>query len=377
MAVGISLYTVGALPNGQTVGANANVSGNAGLQMPIMGDISSTAPRAERLSGPPLLRLAHPLAFAGYVNKLGGPANRIFRRSGLPALCDNPNVFVPVRFAWEAFDLAAKSEASDIGWRVGRFVHENQLNGALLRRFDSAPTLYRGLHEFVRLISSEASDLKLGIVEQDEDILLYTHYPGSRDIAGYHTSQAYQMPVYLSVIRHFLGPAWLPAEIGIEAKRVPDVAKTMFGGARIRTGTEFGYIRIPRDLLLTPAHSRSEASAISRFLLTKDLGYIDRLRVLLVPYLAEGYPGTRLAATLMDTSQRTLARRLSDANITYQALIDEIRFSTATELLRESTKNIGEIASAVGFTDQAHFTRMFRRIGGITPRAYRLSIARH
>lgn len=48
---------------------------------------------------------------------------------------------------------------------------------------------------------------------------------------GYAWSQAYQLPIYLSVIRHFLGPNWVPDEFGIEAKCILEAARNIFRGA--------------------------------------------------------------------------------------------------------------------------------------------------
>ena len=102
-------------------------------------------------------------------------------------------------------------------------------------------------------------------------------------------------------------------------------------------------------------------------MMTKEYDYADTLRELLKPHLAQGYPTTRLAAALMDTSLRTLARRLSECGVSYRTLIDELRFDSARELLRHPGTRISDVADATGFEDPTHFTRMFRRVGGLTP----------
>ena len=78
----------------------------------------------------------------------------------------------------------------------------------------------------------------------------------------------------------------------------------------------------------------------------------------------------------MDTSVRSLARRLSECGKPYQSLIDETRFNVATELLRDTTATVGEIGLSIGFADQANFSRLFHRIAGISPRAYRMTMHR-
>ena len=47
------------------------------------------------------------------------------------------------------------------------------------------------------------------------------------------------------------------------------------------------------------------------------------------------------------------------------------RVEHAQRLLIETSKSIVEIGSEVGFCDQSHFTKRFRRVTGITPLAYR------
>ena len=97
------------------------------------------------------------------------------------------------------------------------------------------------------------------------------------------------------------------------------------------------------------------------------MDYAGVLRSLLKPYLAEGYPTARFAADLMGTSPRTLARRLSTCGLGYRALVDEVRFDVAKDLVCQPDVRLSEAAFRVGFDDQSHFTRMFRRVGGVTP----------
>jgi len=47
------------------------------------------------------------------------------------------------------------------------------------------------------------------------------------------------------------------------------------------------------------------------------------------------------------------------------------RIERAQELLRETQLALVEIASQVGFETQSHFTSVFRRLTGITPKRYR------
>jgi AraC family transcriptional regulator len=54
--------------------------------------------------------------------------------------------------------------------------------------------------------------------------------------------------------------------------------------------------------------------------------------------------------------------------------ISERRIEFAKELIKETNLPISEIALRSGFSSQSHFTTSFRKLAGITPRAFRNGI---
>ena len=323
---------------------------------------------------PAVIRLAHPLAFARFLRHIGAPVEGYFRRQGLPTLCKDPNAFVSLRMAWGVFHDAARREDCDIGWHVGRFAGDHRLSGPLLKKLEDAPTLYQALRRLVRMVNSEASHLKVGIVRRQFGILFYTHYPGMRDEPGYRESQSYQLEVYTDLVRHFARRHWVPDEIGIEAPEAPALLRDRFPECRIRVNQPRGYIAIPRSCLykkLCSKHKEAQGIVSAELPLAHQLNYADILCVLLEPYLQQGYLNLRFAADLMDTSARTLSRRLADNGTSYQNLVEELRFRKSCDLLREPGRPISYVAWSVGFNDQANYTRMFRRVAGIGPLEFR------
>lgn len=87
--------------------------------------------------------------------------------------------------------------------------------------------------------------------------------------------------------------------------------------------------------------------------------------------------GHRTPPTLDDMAQRlnlsvrTLHRRLSDAQVGYQQLVDDARKSRAAHLLASGRQGIDAIATALGFANPASFVRAYRRWYGVTPGASR------
>lgn len=58
------------------------------------------------------------------------------------------------------------------------------------------------------------------------------------------------------------------------------------------------------------------------------------------------------------------------------AYLQALRIQEAQRLLVETREGLGQIAQAVGFYDQSHFTRCFKRSTGIAPLGYRRRFAR-
>lgn len=321
-------------------------------------------------SVPPIIRSAHPLAFAAFLEHIGAPVDRYLCCQELSDLRETPDAFVPLQRAWALFDDAARGEDPMLGWHVGRFVGDHGLNLGLLRKLEHAPTLLKALHQIVRLSWTEASHLQLGIQERRDDILICTHYSGMKGVRGYASSQAYQLGVFVGLIRHFVGQQWMPDEIGIEYPTVPVVTKEIFPGTRILPRQSAGYVAIPRSCLhQAPPCDGCEDS--DSFKTPDKFDYGATLAALLEPYLASGGLSESLAASLMDTSLSTLKRRLSASGTTYRVVVDELRFKRAKELLEDTDAQIIDVASAVGFDDPSHFANMFRRVSGLSPREFR------
>ena len=76
------------------------------------------------------------------------------------------------------------------------------------------------------------------------------------------------------------------------------------------------------------------------------------------------------------TSVRGLERAFDrDYGLSPQQYLRRLRMQTACQLLVSSGLALVRIADRCGFADQSHFTRDFRSLTGMTPRAYRIAFA--
>jgi AraC-like DNA-binding protein len=316
------------------------------------------------------------MAFSAFLRQVGTPVDRLLRRQGLPALCEDANVYVPLVRCWSFFESATRLEDPSLGWLIGAATEDSGLNRALLAKLASASTLLEALRRLESMARTEASRIRFGLHERGDDVLVYTYYRRERACAGYLVSQAYQLGVIRGVIRHFLGQRWHPQEVGFSGAWVPSDARSAFDGSRIVVNQPFGYVAVPRACLHRAARcAGSVAARVGETRSPTDFDFLNTLETLLTAYISEGYPTAAFASELMCTSERTLARRLAASGLTYGALVDAVCIKVAKKLLTDGELLLGDISQAVGFADQSHFARMFRRVCGLSPREFRGTVA--
>ena len=88
--------------------------------------------------------------------------------------------------------------------------------------------------------------------------------------------------------------------------------------------------------------------------------------------LERGVAMSDVAATL-NSSVRTLQRRLEQNGTTFRQLRDQARFELATDMLAETNISVAEISRRLGYEEAASFTVAFKRWSGRAPSRYRAS----
>jgi AraC-like DNA-binding protein len=104
--------------------------------------------------------------------------------------------------------------------------------------------------------------------------------------------------------------------------------------------------------------------------ITEQRSFVARVRARMFTHGPEPILSLDGLASEFALSTRTFKRKLEEHGTSYSKLLEELRRSRATELLR-SELSIAEIAQRLGYSDPANFTRAFRRWTGQSPRAFR------
>lgn len=83
--------------------------------------------------------------------------------------------------------------------------------------------------------------------------------------------------------------------------------------------------------------------------------------------LANGYCGIDDIASSMNTSQRTLQRKLNEENTSFSAVLDSVRFNMANQYLKNTYYRLTDIAALLGYSNLSSFSRSYQRWSGVNP----------
>lgn len=98
---------------------------------------------------------------------------------------------------------------------------------------------------------------------------------------------------------------------------------------------------------------------------------IGKIRNAITGLLPAGHPTLVVVAEQLDTSPRTLQRRLADNDLTHSQLVKQTRLTKACQLLAQRDMQISDIALETGFASPSAFSRAFQSWTGSSPRTFR------
>ena len=113
-------------------------------------------------------------------------------------------------------------------------------------------------------------------------------------------------------------------------------------------------------------HAEKLFEALPFFNLTQ-----KKVKTLIAQNMELGDVSIENIANLMNTSKKTLYRRLKDEGVVFNDLVDKTRKEHAAHYLKNTKLSIKSISNKLGYSDTPNFNRAFKRWFAISPQAYR------
>ncbi|MGK0500578.1 MAG: AraC-like DNA-binding protein [Oceanicoccus sp.] len=108
----------------------------------------------------------------------------------------------------------------------------------------------------------------------------------------------------------------------------------------------------------------------SQLTLTGDRGLVAVIKNIITDW-QPGVPTLDQVSKRFNQSSRTLRRHLHNLGVSYQSLLDEMRYSEARRYLQSTHLTVETIAQSLGYADARSFRAAFKRWSGISPVQYR------
>jgi AraC-like DNA-binding protein len=304
------------------------------------------------------------LHIATYLRERGVQPVELFRRAGVPpAALLNGNGWVPRRLCFALGEQASAVVGERFfGARIGARFKLAEF-GAWGRAILGAPNLRQACELAASGVAllHEGTDLRL--VELGRHARLSFAYRGR---LGANPLQ-HQIGT-LAVLRKIALLAGAPEAVSVcfsmpYARGVDRLEESH--GSALEFGCEHDAIVIDRDIMDHPlvganGMGKSEES-------TDTAAAVGGLVKQLLPY---GNITVDNIAERQRISVRTLQRRLREWGFSFEEIVDDVRRNEAIRHVLQGQNSTMEIAFLLGYSDQAHFSRAFKRWTGRSPRDY-------
>tara|TARA_R110000850_G_scaffold64247_3_gene144429 strand:+ start:2039 stop:3043 length:1005 start_codon:yes stop_codon:yes gene_type:complete len=272
--------------------------------------------------------------------------------------------------------LAIGEKMPEVGFVVGERITPDCL-GDLGAAMAQEETLGGVVRTFGRLINRHVEGNRCWLEEGEEgEVWLFNEKSSSSEPGRTIADQAGLMSM-INLARLVAGKSWYPDKAVLQTestdahRKLPGLHQLDLKFDQQASGFAFPANWLLRSIQMGDLPSSLEAS--SEGLLNEDETIDEKLRLLLREIVGVGgmCPTVRLMGELCDIRPRTLHRRLGEAGVTYQKLLDEVRLDQAKGLLLDSELSVKEVAYELGYSGPNNFIRAFRRQTELSPTAYR------
>ena len=200
--------------------------------------------------------------------------------------------------------------------------------------------------------------------------------------AAEHLIQVFIFAVIQTAIRNIAGfTGDLTGTAFTGAPQGPEADYRQQFGPRVSFSSVDASMTVPRDVLERPVSTgnidiltANEPLLASLARAVRENNLPAKIKLAILDSLPDHTLTEEEAAASQNMSLRTFQRRLEDEGTRFRALLDQTRTERAEGLLGDPACSLSEVGYHCGFSEQASFSRAFKRWTGKTPSDYRKTL---
>jgi len=327
----------------------------------------------------PLGRSRALLGLTETVARHGVDSTALLAKTGIdfnPA--DAPERWVPFRAILACYELAAQqTQTPDFGMELAQS-RDFSFLGPLNLILKYAPNFETALREFQRFASVQISGGYETSLKMNENTCVYEFFlnDSMRTISNQWVEESLLTTVKTS--RMFLGANYSPKAVYFKHSSISSKKEYLrYFGIVPDFDSEIDGVAFHASAFNVPNRAEDlDVLTLVTSVLGAQVGWnredlASNIRSLIRRSLPTAQFSIEVIADQLCTSKRTLQRHLAKKNLSYEALLEEVRMTLSTELLEDGNLRLSSIAYHLGFREQSAFNHAFRRWYGVTPGDWR------
>jgi len=296
-----------------------------------------------------------------------------------PQQIKDANVRLHVRDQIEFLNLAAEALRDDLlGFHLALTADLREL-GFLYYVSASSEILGDALRQLTRYASIANEGVAPTLIH-GKDIRVSFRYVGVSRHLDRHQIEFF-MAILVRLCRNLTGARLVPKSIKLMHRREGQYSElTEFFGGNVEFGASIDEVIFniaSNDMLVTSAdHYLNKVliayceDALRRRPLRRG-AFRSSVENAIVPLLPHGKARVDEIARRLGVSQRTLARRLSLEQMSFSAVLENLKIDLAHRYLADEDLSISQVAWLLGYQEVSSFTHAFKRWTSKTPRQVR------
>ena len=241
-----------------------------------------------------------------------------------------------------------------------------------------ATTIGGFFSRFTQAVSSETTSVSQSLFVEDSTVYFSAKRRFVPSVSPAH-SDGFMIGIWITFLHEALDFRWDPSSVLVRMCD-PAVLPQEFHGIRAIRSNDRGFsIRFPAAWLAIPLNEEVSPESTDDLVGAKlDMlaprGFVEAIQAILGKHISEADLNVDKAAELCGFSKSALTRRLAKFDTTIIEILTDLKMETAKNALANSNASIQNVALSLGYSDATAFSRAFRKLTGLSPRAYRLSV---
>ncbi|WP_096084850.1 AraC family transcriptional regulator [Agaribacterium haliotis] len=316
----------------------------------------------------PLLRMRYADAFACVLKHSGAPLELLLAKVGLnESLLLKRDAFVPFTLVSRLASLAV-SYTDNPGFSALAGATPLDKHSDFGHNLVVAPTLMQALQRFSLTAKSELTCASF-VLKRDVEGCWFSFGVIDGTAMEVQQHELYRIAMLVQIVRWVGQHSWLPTKIRLQSKLLVDRNTIgLLEQSELVFAANETAVLIPDSLLYKRTPPKKHCAApVYRADLT-GFDFRQSLAQVMASFAPEYFFQPQAMAELLGMEWAQFKRLLARHGINYRHMLEQLRIDAAQQLLEQ--RAINEVATELGYSSTAQFSRSFKRICGVSPANY-------